>query len=217
MQYLGESGQLDDTIVVVCSANATSPGHGPAAAGGPGTPGEPLRDSDVPADWPGTGTWDVAGGVRDQYHHAVDVVPTILDCAGVDPPQTIRGHVQGPLHGVSMRYTFPAPDAPSARQTQLYRMPGARAIYHAGWKAVAADGPAGDGRWELFHVSADRAETHDVAARHPQKVAELAALWQAAADRPGSPAHEGRDTPELLTGSWPQLPSRHPSRAGAVS
>jgi arylsulfatase len=150
---------------------------------------------------------DVAGGVRDQYHHAVDVVPTILDCADVDPPQTIRGHVQGPLHGVSMRYTFPAPDAPSARQTQLYRMPGARAIYHAGWKAVAADGPAGDGRWELFHVSADRGETHDAAARHPQKVAELAALWQAAADRPGSPvAYEGRDTPELLTGSWPAAP-----------
>jgi arylsulfatase len=270
MQYLGESGQLDDTIVVVCSANATSPDDGATAAGGPGTPGEPLSDSDVLAGWPGTGraasascgddarsdyslgwawafktpynmvrqdslggsaaspliiSWpcemgDVAGGVRDQYHHAVDVVPTILDCAGVDPPQTIRGHVQGPLHGVSERYTFPAPDAPSARQTQLYRMPGARAIYHAGWKAVAADAPAGDGRPELFHVSADRAETHNVAARHPQKVAELAALWQAAANRPGSPAYEGRDTPELLTGSWPQLPSRHPShprRAHAVS
>ena len=86
---------------------------------------------------------------------------------------------------------------------------------------MAADGPAGDGRWELFHVSVDRGETHDVAARHPQMVAELAALWQAAADRPGSPvAYEGRDTPELLTGSWPLLPSRHPShprRAHAVS
>jgi arylsulfatase len=140
----------------------------------------------------------VAGGVRDQYHHAVDIVPTILDCAGIDPPQTIKAHVQRPLHGVSMRYTFRAPEAPSARQTQLYQMPGAGAIYHGGWKAVAGDGPAGACRWELYRVSADRAETRNVAARYPEKVAELASLWEAAAGRPGGPAQEGRGTPEPL-------------------
>ena len=87
-----------------------------------------------------------------------------------------------------MRYTFTAPDAHSARQTQLYRTPGARAIYHAGWKAVAADGPAGAGRWELYHVGADRAEARNLAAAYPEKVAELVTLWEAAAVRPGSPA-----------------------------
>ena len=95
------------------------------------------------------------------------------------------------MHGVSMRYTFAAPDAPSARQTQLYQMPGARAIYHAGWKAVASDGPARTGRWELYHVSADRAEISNVAARYPAKVAELASLWAAAEGRPGKPGARG--------------------------
>ena len=78
----------------------------------------------------------MAGGVRDQYHHAVDIVPTILDCAGLDPPRPSR-YAQTPMHGVSMRYTFTAPGAPSTRHTQLYEMPGAHAIYRDGWKAVA--------------------------------------------------------------------------------
>jgi arylsulfatase A-like enzyme len=249
LRYLQESGQLDDTIVVVCSANAMGAGDRSPAAGGPGRPAWPLSENDLLAGWPGPDqaanvsssggdearecaagwawafatpynmlrqdslggsaaspliiSWpremgSVAGGVRDQYHHAVDVVPTILDCAGVDPPQTIKGHVQRPLHGVSMRYTFAAPDAPSARQTQLYRMPGARAIYHSGWKAVAGDGPVGASRWELYRVSADRAETRNVAARHPEKVAELASIWEAAAGRPAGPAHEERNAPQPL-------------------
>jgi arylsulfatase len=130
---------------------------------------------------------EVAGGVRDQYHHAVDIVPTILDCAAIDPPQVIKGHAQAPMHGVSMRYSFTAPDEPSMRRTQLYGMPGGRAIYHDGWKAVARDsdsraggsGVAGD--WELYHVGADRAEVDDMAGRHPDKAAELASLWSAAA------------------------------------
>jgi arylsulfatase A-like enzyme len=246
LRYLQESGQLDDTIVVVCSAGAMSAGDRSPAEGAPGRAAGPLGENDLLAGWPGpdqaANAWSsgggeagdgaagwawafatpynvlrqdslggsaaspliiswpremgrVAGGVRDQYHHAVDVVPTILDCAGVEPPQTIKGQIQRPLHGVSMRYTFRAPEAPSARQVQLYQMPGARAIYHAGWKAVAADGPAGASRWELYRVSSDRAETRDVAGRHPEKVAELASMWEAAAGRPAEPAHEGRDTP----------------------
>jgi arylsulfatase len=249
LRYLEESGQLDDTIVVVCSAKAMSAGDRSPAAGGPGRPAGSLSENDLLAGWPGPDqatklsaadggdagecaagwawafatpynmlrqdslggsaaspliiSWPremdrVAGGVRDQYHHAVDIVPTILDCAGIDPPQTIKAHVQRPLHGVSMRYTFRTPEAPSARQTQLYQMPGAGAIYHGGWKAVAGDGPAGARRWELYRVSADRAETRNVAARYPEKVAELASLWEAAAGRPGGPARERRGTPEPL-------------------
>lgn len=251
LRWLGESGQLDDTIVVVCSANAAGVTAGPRTAGGPGQPWPPPAQAEHVASagqtggdhsagwawafrtpynslrqeslggsaaspliisWPGE-MGAVAGGVRDQYHHAVDIVPTILDCAGIDPPQTIRGHVQRPMHGVSMRYTFTAPDAASARQTQLYQMPGARAIYHAGWKAVAPDGPAVAGCWErgeLYHVGADRAEVSNVAARYPEKVAELASLWAAAEGRPGSRVH---GDPALLTAPSPRLPAGSPARA----
>jgi arylsulfatase A-like enzyme len=262
LQWLGESGQRSDTIVVVCSANATSaadaggartpdgadgartaggpdqdwPAPAQAAPAAPAAPGDQAEDdrsdgwawafgtpydmrrqdavggsavSPLIISWPG-GMGDVAGSVRDQYHHAVDIVPTILDCAGIDLPRTIRGHVQGPLDGVSMRYTFTAPDAPTARQTQLYRMPRACAIYHAGWKAVASDGPAGTGRWELYHVSADRAEINNVAAGYPEKVAELASLCAAAERRPESRAHED---PGPLTEPWPRLPARRPAHA----
>src|SRR5262249_13024877 len=167
LQWLGESGQLDDTIVVVCSANAAGVAAGPRTTGGPGqhwpapaqavhvasadqtggdhsagwawafrTPYNSLRQeslggtaaSPLIISWPG-GRGAGGGGVRAQYPHAVHIVPTILDGAGIAPPQTIRGHVQRPMHGVSMRYTFTAPDALSARQTQLYQMPGVRALY----------------------------------------------------------------------------------------
>jgi arylsulfatase A-like enzyme len=247
LHFLEDSGQLDDTIVVACSANATSadewpspadracpPGGSAVAAGWPGQAG-PLSSggghaagwawafrtpyslarqeslggsaaSPLIISWPPE-TRDVAGGVRDQYHHAVDIVPTILDCAGVDPPQLLRGRLQAPMHGVSMRYTFAAPGAPSARRTQVYRTPGWHAVYHDGWKAAAGDGAAGSGRWELYHVSADRSEIRNVAARHPERVAELAALCEAAApDRRPAPvdlptrARAGRSAPVTPAG-----------------
>ncbi len=206
--FLGESGQLDDTIVVACSASA-APGCGPGGpadggtlAGWPGSEGSGPAGCALPAGWiwafgtpynmprqhtiGGTaaspliiswlpGMADMAGGVRDQYHHAVDIMPTILDCAGIEPPQLVNGHLQAPLPGVSMRYTFTAPDAPSARRTQLYQAPGGRAVYHDGWKA--ATGPK---RWELYRVSTDRAETRNLAASYPEKLAELTALWRTA-------------------------------------
>jgi hypothetical protein len=109
-----------------------------------------------------------------------------------------------------MRYTFTSPDAPSARRTQLYQMPDWRAIYHDGWKAVAG---AGSDRWELYHVSADRAEIRNVAARYPEKLAELASLWEAeAAAGRDALASEGPERPEL-TGSWPPRPGRPAGRA----
>jgi arylsulfatase A-like enzyme len=208
LSFLEDSGQLDDTIVVACSASATpggEPGGPPGGwlAGWPGIDGTGLADGDrLAAEWSwafgtpynmprqqalgGTaaspliiswlpGMADMAGGVRDQYHHAVDIVPTILDCAGIEPPQLVNGHLQAPLPGVSMRYTFTAPGAPSARHTQLYQTPGGRAVYHDGWKAAT-----GASRWELYRVSTDRAETRNVAASYPEKLAELTALWQTA-------------------------------------
>jgi arylsulfatase A-like enzyme len=87
-------------------------------------------------------------------------------------------------------------------------MPGLRAIYHAGWKAVAEDGPAEARRWELYRVSTDRAESRNVAARYPEKVAELASLCEAAGGRPEGPARGGRGAPEPLAGASLALTGR---------
>ena len=76
------------------------------------------------------------GEIRDQYHHAIDIVPTILDALGVEPPTTIKGHVQSQFDGVSMRYSADDAAAPTKRRSQFYAMLGSRAIWHDGWKAV---------------------------------------------------------------------------------
>ncbi len=127
------------------------------------------------------------GEVRHQYHHAIDMVPTILDVLGVEPPEVIKGHVQSGFDGVSMRYSFDDPAAATARKTQFYSMLGSRAIWHEGWKAVTTHpaisgwGRFNDDTWELYHIDTDRAELHDLAAGHPDKVRELVNLWFAEA------------------------------------
>src|SRR6201987_1896400 len=78
------------------------------------------------------------GEIRHQYHHAIDIVPTILDVLGVEAPETIKGHVQSRFDGVSMRYSVDDPSAPSARKTQFYSMLGSRGIWHEGWKAITS-------------------------------------------------------------------------------
>ena len=88
-----------------------------------------------------------------------------------------------------MRYSFDAADAPTRKETQYYEMFGNRALWHKGWKAVTEHGPISglgnyDGdRWQLFHTDEDRAEAHDLAEQHPEKVEELKALWSAEAER----------------------------------
>jgi arylsulfatase len=123
------------------------------------------------------------GQVRDQYHHVTDIVPTILDCCGIQMPKSVEGIEQTPLVGESMRYTFENSKAPTRRVTQYYEMLGSRGIWHKGWKAVSDHGPfTGLGnfdqdKWLLFHTDEDRSEAHDLAAQHPDKVKQLVALW----------------------------------------
>jgi arylsulfatase A-like enzyme len=130
---------------------------------------------------------EARGGVRAQYHHAVDLVPTILDVLAVEAPSTINGYVQSPLDGVSMRYSFDDASAVGTRLTQFYSMLGSRAIWHDGWKAVTNHpaisgwGHFNDDEWELYHTDVDRAELHNLAADHPDKVRELVNLWFAEA------------------------------------
>jgi arylsulfatase A-like enzyme len=136
-----------------------------------------------------------AGGIRRQYTHAIDVLPTVLEVVGITQPAEIDGVPQRPLEGTSFAYTFDDPDAPERHDTQYSEMLGSRAIYHRGWKAVTykplgrqytdedPDLPFDQDRWELFHVATDFAECHDLAAQEPGKLRELQDLWWREAER----------------------------------
>ena len=125
------------------------------------------------------------GEVRGQYAHAVDLVPTVLDVLGIEPPSQVGGVPQNPIHGVSFAHTFDHADAPTRKTVQYYEMFASRALWHDGWKAVAEqeqgvllteDGLAGQ-RWELYHVAEDFSECHDLAEQHPEKLRELIDRW----------------------------------------
>jgi arylsulfatase A-like enzyme len=139
------------------------------------------------------------GEVRDQYAHIIDIVPTVLDLLGIDPPATIRGVTQAPIHGVSFAHSFDDATAATRHYTQYFEMFGHRAIDHDGWRAVcpwpgpsfaeAAGKPWGtpitrealtelDAHgWELYHVAQDPSENHNVAGEHRDKLIEMIALW----------------------------------------
>ena len=128
------------------------------------------------------------GEVRHQYHHCTDVLPTILECCGLEMPEFVAGVRQSPLAGVSMRYTFEDLSAATTKRTQWYDTAGVRSIWHEGWKATIEHAPMSSlmqsedyDRWRLFHTDADRAETADLAAMYPEKVRELSELWLAEA------------------------------------
>ncbi len=159
--------------------------------------------------WPGNET--VAGQVRPQYHHAIDIVPTVLDLLGVEMPERIKGHVQAPFDGVSMRTSFDDPAAPSARQTQFYSMLGSRGIWHDGWKAItthptiAGWGHFNDDTWELYHIETDRSELHNLAEEQPDRLRELVNLWYAEAGRNGAFPLDDRSALEILLTPRPQM------------
>ncbi len=149
--------------------------------------------------WPAGTT--ARGEIRSQYAHAIDMVPTVLDAIGVDPPVTIRGVSQAPLEGVSFTHTFDDADAATNHTTQYFEMFGHRSIYQDGWRAVCPWPAAsfteaaqagrglgdpitpevleqldGDG-WELYDLTTDPTESHNVAADQPDKVRALRDVW----------------------------------------
>lgn len=128
------------------------------------------------------------GGLRDQFHHVNDVVPTIYDVLGITPPTTYRGVDQVPVTGTSMRYTFEAHDAPTRKGAQYFEMMGHRAITVDGWKAVTRHQPGtsfDDDVWELYHLEEDRSECVDLAQAQPERLAELVDLWWEEAEAHG--------------------------------
>ena len=126
-------------------------------------------------------------------------------------PERIKGHVQVPFDGVSMRYSLDDDAAPSARKTQFYSMLGSRGIWHEGWKAVtthptiAGWGHFNDDTWELYHVETDRAELHDLAAEQPDKLRELVNLWFAEAGRNQAFPLDDRSALEIIITPRPLL------------
>jgi arylsulfatase len=125
------------------------------------------------------------GATRDQFHHVIDVAPTILEAAGIPAPLYVNGIAQAPLEGVSMVGTLRDATAPETHVVQYFEMMGNRGIYHNGWAAVTkhrtpwrADTPPpfDDDVWELYGPD-DWTQAHDLAADNPEKLAELQRLW----------------------------------------
>jgi len=145
------------------------------------------------------------GEVRNQYHHAVDIVPTILDICGIEMPKVYHGVDQYPLSGVSMRYSFDAKaDAPTQKHVQFYSMLGTRAVWQDGWKAVAVHSPLTDkgnfdkDKWELYHVDVDRSESKDLAKANPEKLEALKKLWLEEATKNNALPLDDRTTLQII-------------------
>jgi arylsulfatase len=151
------------------------------------------------------------GEIRHQYHHAIDVVPTILEVTGVEAPDVVNGYTQSPIQGVSMRYSFDDAAAKSTRTTQFYSMLGSRGIYHDGWKAVTTHptisgwGSFGKDTWELYHSEVDRSELTNLAGEFPEKLQEMIALWYSEAGANQAYPLDDRTALEILLVPRPQL------------
>lgn len=134
------------------------------------------------------------GGIRSQFHHAIDITPTALDVTGMTAPEQVKGVAQKPVDGQSMRYTFGGPKRPTTKHVQYFEMNGQRALWKDGWKAVAHHDPmlspvlvlTGEAarvtdfdsdRWELYDLDNDWNEVHDLAAEHPERLAALVEEW----------------------------------------
>jgi len=235
IDYLQETGQLENTVVFYAADNGASGEGSPSGSvnenkffnGYPDTVAENMKYLDVlggpdtyehfPTGWAAAfstpfqmfkryaeysgGTADpliiswpkgirARGEIRHQYHHSTDIVPTILDIAGLEMPKVYRGAEQYPLAGVSMRYTFDAkPDDPTRKKRQYYAMLGTRGIWEDGWLAAAVHAPiTGKGHfdtdaWQLYHVDVDRSESKDLARENPDKLQALVKAWFEEADK----------------------------------
>ncbi|MBA4010982.1 MAG: arylsulfatase [Phenylobacterium sp.] len=259
IDYLEQSGQLENTIVIYCSDNGASGEGGPNGSVNenkffnnyPDELDENLKYLDVlggpetynhyPTGWAaafsapykmfkryseyagGTAcpmiiSWPkgikARGEVRNQYHHAVDIVPTLLECIGIKMPDVFRGVEQHPLSGVSMKYSFEK-DGPTQKKRQYYAMLGTRGMWMDGWKAAAIHAPlTGTGHfdkdeWELYHVEVDRSETVNLAKEHPEKLKALIDAWFEEAEANNVLPLDDRSAAEIL---GTERPSTEPPR-----
>lgn len=132
-----------------------------------------------------------AGGLRHQFHHVIDIVPTILEAASLPEPVMVNGIAQRPIEGVSMTYSWDQADAPTTRVTQYFEMFGSRGIYHEGWIASAPPltlpwalstdeqrtNIVNTFTWELYNLNEDWTQANDLAAKMPDKLRDLQQLF----------------------------------------
>lgn len=141
------------------------------------------------------------GAIRPQFHHIIDIVPTLMESIGIEWPDVVRGHPQRPVEGTSLRYTFDDPTAPTRKTRQYFEMFAHRAIWADGWKAVTMhwsqaitqrlgpiehemhDGDFDADRWELYRIDDDMSEMHDLAEQEPERLQQLVDLWWDEAER----------------------------------
>lgn len=261
MAYLGQTHQLDNTLVVLLSDNGASGEGGPTGAinirkhlqteretvgyilenldiigseySFPHYPMGWAQVSNTPLKWYKKNThgggiraplivhWPrrirQTGGVRHQYHHVSDLVPTVLDLVGVGAPEVYKGTPQMPLHGISMAYTFDQAEAPTRKQTQHFELVGDRALWHRGWKIVARHEKGADfhqDRWELYHLDRDFSETRDLAAQQPERVQAMVSLWWDEARRYGVLPLDDRESERALAFFRDGMPMRYELQAG---
>jgi arylsulfatase len=144
--------------------------------------------------WPGH--VPEGGHLRSQFGHVVDILPTILEAAGLPAPKSVDGVAQQPLNGTSLAYSFAAPQAPERHKRQYFELMGNRSIYSDGWMAsttprrlpwiVEGRGtkdPLNDYQWELYDLRSDFSQAHNLAAAKPEKLAALKKLWLEEAQR----------------------------------
>ncbi|TYA56054.1 arylsulfatase [Formosa maritima] len=235
IDYLKETGQYENTLIIYAADNGTSGEGSPDGSvnenklfnGWPDTLEENMKYIDklggqdtyehFPTGWASAfsapykmfkryaeyqgGTADpliiswpkgikARGELRHQYHHSVDIVPTILEVIGLEMPEVNHGVKQYPLSGVSMAYTFDAkPDDPTEKHVQYYEIFGTRGIWKDGWHAAAIHAPINgtsdfdQDKWELYNLEEDWSQSKDLAAQHPEKLEELKKLWMEEAKR----------------------------------
>jgi arylsulfatase A-like enzyme len=161
--------------------------------------------------WPGH--ISEPGGIRNQFHHVIDIVPTILEAAAIQAPDTVDGIKQKPIEGVSMVYTFDQANAnaPSKRDTQYFEIFANRGIYHDGWYACTTPPeppwlvgtkplpPVNEYKWELYHIGDDYSQANDLAAENPDKLKELQALFVEEANKYQVFPLDNSVLPRLLT------------------
>jgi Sulfatase len=129
------------------------------------------------------------GEIRSQFHHVIDVAPTVLEVAGLPAPTMVNGVLQEPMHGTSMMYSFDDAKAAERHETQYFEMLCNRGIYHNGWTAVTRHGnlpwvvtgsqpPLREDVWELYDTTKDWSQAHDLAKHMPEKLANLKQLFE---------------------------------------
>jgi arylsulfatase len=134
------------------------------------------------------------GGLRSQFCHVIDIVPTIYEAAGITPPTVMDGVKQKPLEGVSLVYTFDSPKAPPRHTSQYFELVGNRAMYKDGWIAsttplrlpwvtIGQEPNPDDFKWELYNINEDFSQANDLAAKNPDKLKELQAAFDVEAKK----------------------------------